>query len=136
MNIKRKLILPRDRHFFLFGPRQTGKSTLIKSIFDSPDCLYYDLLRSELNRKFLANPEIFRAEVKAAVESKNITHVIIDEVQKIPALLDEVHSLITSGFKCSFVLSGSSSRKLKRVHANMLAGRGGLSVYTRSIFSN
>ncbi len=126
MYFKRTVKLPKDKHFFLFGPRQTGKSTLLKKEFLSGDTLYYDLLKSEVYRKLAANPEIFRYEVLAHLKTKKPSHIIIDEVQKVPRLLDEVHCLIESephATGCSFILSGSSSRKLKRFNANMLGGR-------------
>lgn len=123
MFIPRLLNIPQNKNLFLFGPRQTGKSTLLNTIFLPEKTLYYNLLHSETYRRMAANPETLRAEVQAALSLKKISHVIIDEVQKIPQLLDEVHSLIESDISCSFILSGSSSRKLKRVHANMLGGR-------------
>ena len=123
MYIERTIQLPKNKNFFLFGPRQTGKSTLLKTEFPLGKTLYYDLLKSEIYRKLLARPEIFRNEVTAALKTKDLSHIIIDEVQKIPQLLDEVHALVESGVSCSFILSGSSSRKLKRYQANMLAGR-------------
>jgi len=123
MYIERTIKLPKNNNFFLFGPRQTGKSTLLKNQFPSQESLYYDLLKTEVYRKLLARPEIFRNEVHAALKSKQPLHIIIDEVQKIPQLLDEVHFLIESGVPGYFILSGSSSRKLKRYQANMLAGR-------------
>lgn len=121
--IPRFIQLPQKQNFFLFGPRQSGKSTLIKKTFSQKSCIYYDLLHSETYRRFLANPELLRREIRTAVSSKKISHVIVDEVQKIPQLLDEIHSLIESKEPLNFVLSGSSSRKLKRHKANMLAGR-------------
>jgi len=123
MFIERTINLPKNRHFFLFGPRQTGKSTLLKREFAPGQTLYYDLLKSDVYRQLLSRPETFRNEVMAAIKSKSISHIIIDEVQKIPQLLDEVHFLVESGVSCFFILSGSSSRKLKRCQANMLAGR-------------
>ncbi len=123
MYINRTINLPKNKNFFLFGPRQTGKSTLLKKEFTAPGTIYYDLLKTEVHRKLLARPEIFRNEVTAALNSKQPIHIIIDEVQKIPQLLDEVHFLIESGAPCLFIISGSSSRKLKRCQANMLAGR-------------
>ncbi len=123
MFIERTIKLPRNKNFFLFGPRQTGKSTLLKTGFPVEKTLYYDLLKSDVYRKLLARPEIFRNEVTAALKAKDLSYIIIDEVQKIPQLLDEVHFLVESGVSCSFILSGSSSRKLKRYQANMLAGR-------------
>lgn len=121
--IKRIINLPQNKNFFLFGPRQTGKSTLLKKEFDLENTLYYDLLRSEVYRKLLSRPEIFRNEVLAALKTTKPSYVIIDEAQKVPQLLDEVHALVESNVPCSFILSGSSSRKLKRYKANMLAGR-------------
>ncbi|MGE5342424.1 MAG: ATP-binding protein [Candidatus Omnitrophota bacterium] len=124
MYIERTIKLPKNKSFFLFGPRQTGKSTLLKKQFSSQDTLYYDLLKTEIYRKLLARPEIFRNEVQAAINSNNQPlYIIIDEVQRIPELLNEVQYLIESCAPCVFILSGSSSRKLKRCHANMLAGR-------------
>ncbi|MCU0288563.1 MAG: AAA family ATPase [Acidobacteria bacterium] len=123
MYIERTIQLPGNKNFFLFGPRQTGKSTLLKHKFSQEDTIYYDLLKSEVYRKLLARPEIFRNEVLAASKSKQPLHIIVDEVQKIPQLLDEVHFLVESEIPCYFILSGSSSRKLKRYQANMLAGR-------------
>jgi len=122
-HVERMITLPGNKNFFLFGPRQTGKSYLLKRAFNQEEHLYYDLLKADLYRELLARPERFREEVIAALKSKKITHVIVDEVQKIPQLLDEIHSLVESQLDCSFILSGSSSRKLKRNHANMLAGR-------------
>ncbi len=123
MFIDRTIKLPKNKNFFLFGPRQTGKSTLLKNQFVSNNTLYYDLLKTDVYRNLLARPEVFRNEVTAALNSKELSHVIIDEVQKVPSLLDEIHSLVESDARCFFILSGSSSRKLKRSQANMLAGR-------------
>lgn len=123
MYIERTIKLPINKNFFLFGPRQTGKSTLLKKKFISEATLYYDLLKTDVYRKLLARPEVFRNEVIAALKSKRPSFIIVDEVQKIPQLLDEVHYLVESDVPCSFILSGSSSRKLKRSKANMLGGR-------------
>ena len=123
MFIDRTIKLPKNKNFFLFGPRQTRKSTLLKKEFIPDNTLYYDLLKTDVYRNLLARPETFRNEVTAALNSKKLSHVIIDEVQKVPSLLDEIHFLVESDSRCSFILSGSSSRKLKRSQANMLAGR-------------
>ncbi|MEW5691774.1 MAG: AAA family ATPase [Candidatus Hydrogenedentota bacterium] len=123
MLIKRQVQLPKNKNFFLFGPRQTGKSTLLKHTFSNKRPLYYDILKSEIFRKLAANPEVLRSEIQAVMLTKKITHVIIDEVQKIPGIMDELQSLIDSKIPCNFIISGSSPRKLKRAHANMLAGR-------------
>jgi uncharacterized protein len=123
MFIKRYLQLPKSKSFFLLGPRQTGKSTIIAASFSKEKHLIYDLLHGETYRKLRVNPELLREEVEAAQRIQGITHVVIDEVQRVPALLDEVHSILESPKPCYFVLSGSSARKLKRSHANMLGGR-------------
>jgi uncharacterized protein len=119
--VERILGLPKNHSLFLFGPRQTGKSTLLRSAFGSKKTLYLDLLQSSEYLRLSANPALFREEVMAL--SPQITHVIIDEVQRIPQLLDDVHSILESTRPRIFVLSGSSARKLKRSHANLLAGR-------------
>jgi predicted AAA+ superfamily ATPase len=121
--VNRQIILPQNRNLFLFGPRQTGKSTLIKSSFFGERCLYIDLLNSDDFLRFSSKPRLFREEVITAHAQRGITHVVIDEVQKVPELLDEIHSLIESDIPCFYIMSGSSARKLKRVHANMLGGR-------------
>lgn len=120
--IKRKIKIPKNKSFFLFGPRQTGKSTLIKQSF-TKKIKYYDLLKSDIYRYFKTNPEYLRNEILYELKHNNIQYIIIDEIQKIPQLLDEIHYLIENKIKCNFILSGSSSRKLKREKSNMLAGR-------------
>ena len=102
---------------FLWGPRQTGKSTLLKQLF--PDAPYYDLLKSDVYAQYKLRPSQLREECMMLDEGST---VIIDEVQKIPSLLDEVHWLITNR-GINFILCGSSARKLKRSGANLLGGR-------------
>lgn len=102
---------------FLFGPRQTGKSTLLKTRY--PNSPFFNFLSSDLFLKYSKRPSIFREEV-LAIKDKSVP-IIIDEVQKIPAILDEVHQLIEEGYL--FILTGSSARKLKRGGANLLGGR-------------
>lgn len=105
------------KSLFLFGPRQTGKSYWLRKQF--PNALMYNLLRSDLFAKISKEPHILREELLALSEKPL---VIIDEIQRIPKLLNEVHLLIEEhDFK--FILTGSSSRKLKRGGANLLAGR-------------
>lgn len=106
-----------DRSFFLFGPRGVGKSTLLKSRLKQ--ALYLDLLKSSLYVKLSANPSELEA-MTAHLETGQ--WVVIDEIQKIPALLDEVHRLMEEK-KVNFALCGSSARKLKRVGTNLLGGR-------------
>ncbi len=103
---------------FLWGPRQTGKSTLLKTLF--PNSPYYDLLLAGEFQRLSRNPSLLREEL-LTMKLKN-KPVIIDEVQKIPTLLDEIQWLIVNK-KISFILCGSSARKLKRSGANLLGGR-------------
>jgi predicted AAA+ superfamily ATPase len=102
---------------FLWGARQTGKSTLLETLF--PNVRRYDLLKSEEFERLFRNPELLREELKDA-DPHHL--VIIDEIQKIPRLLDEVHWLM-SNQNIRFVLCGSSARKLIRCGANLLGGR-------------
>jgi uncharacterized protein len=106
--------------FFLFGPRGTGKSTLLKKRFKEKECLWIDLLDSTVEEQFHRNPSDLYAIVKALPQETK--YVVIDEVQKNPKLLDEVHRLI-EGTEKKFILTGSSARKLKHGEANLLAGR-------------
>ncbi len=106
----------KTKSFFLVGPRQTGKSTLLRTLF--PKATYFDLLESDTFRQLNAFPEMLREMV---LPKQNL--VIIDEIQKIPALLDEVQRLIDRNRDLRFALTGSSARKLKRGHSNLLGGR-------------
>lgn len=111
----------KNNSFFIFGPRQTGKSTLLHLLFPEETTYFYDLLKSEEYLRLLSNPSLFREEVRS--RPQHITHIVVDEVQKIPILLSEIHLLMESPNPPYFVLSGSSARKLKRTHADLLAGR-------------
>ena len=112
--------LPSGQSAFLWGPRKTGKSTLLRQQF--PRSARFDLLDTRLLLEFTRAPWTFAERVRALDASTRAHPIIIDEVQKVPALLDEVHRLIESeGFR--FVLCGSSARKLKRGRANLLGGR-------------
>lgn len=102
---------------FLFGARQTGKTTLLLQLF--PNCVFYDLLETDTYERLRRNPSLLRQELMSA-NSGDI--VIIDEIQFIPELLNEVHWLITRK-NIHFILSGSSARKLKRKGVNTLGGR-------------
>ena len=117
---KRNLPLPEpgEETFFLWGPRQAGKTTLLKQRY--PDARWLDLLKADELRRYGANPERLREEIAAA--SKPPRQVVIDEVQKIPALLDEVHWLMENR-GVQFALCGSSARKVRRGAANLLGGR-------------
>ncbi len=121
MYISRFLNLTKEsetRSLFLLGPRQTGKTTLLKEKFrDSP---FYNLLHGDVFLRLSQNPSRLREELAAYPEIKG--PVIIDEIQKLPSLLDEVHELIESR-KLTFVMSGSSAAKLRRGGVNLLGGR-------------
>jgi predicted AAA+ superfamily ATPase len=110
--------LSKSHSFFLFGPRGSGKSTLIQNRFSLGSSIYIDLLKAENENRYRKNPDLLLNDVKA---HKN-KWIIIDEVQKIPKLLDLVHVAIEE-YKSKFILTGSSARKLKRGGANLLAGR-------------
>jgi len=108
---------PNTESCFLWGPRQTGKSTLLKQSF--PESLYFDLLLSEEFQRLRNNPGRLREEILA---SSSVGPVIIDEVQLIPELLNEVQWLMVNR-GTRFILCGSSARKLRRSGANLLGGR-------------
>lgn len=110
-----------NRSYFLFGPRQTGKSTYVIGQLALQD-LYITLLPQRVYLSYLRDPNQFRQEVLAHHKQHNIFTCVVDEIQKIPALLDEVHDLIET-YGIRFILTGSSARKLKRGAANLLAGR-------------
>lgn len=107
---------PNDKSFFLFGPRGTGKTTWVKSSF--PKAIYLDLLEASLFNDLLAGPQ----RLENFIPKDFTDWIIIDEVQRIPELLNEAHRLIE---KCryKFILTGSSARKLRRGGYNLLAGR-------------
>lgn len=114
----RRLRLP-DRSFFLFGPRGTGKTTWLRHLL--PDALWFDLLRTQVFLDLSQRPETFRQQVEALPRGR---WVVVDDVQRVPALLHEVHALISEhGRRYRFALSGSSARKLKRLDVDLLAGR-------------
>lgn len=117
----RHLVLPEagTESFFLWGPRQVGKSTLLRQTYRN--ARWIDLLKSEDFRRYLAHPEFLREEIEATATHLN-QQIVIDEIQKVPALLDEVHWLIENR-ALHFTLCGSSARKVKRGAANLLGGR-------------
>ena len=109
------------KSLFLFGPRQTGKSTLLRKRY--PDAYYVDLLQAAVFRRYKTNIASFQEELDYAIINDLKKIIIIDEIQKIPELLDQVHSQIELNKKLRFILTGSSTRKLKRSGVNMLGGR-------------
>lgn len=116
------LNLPQGQSAFLWGARKTGKTTFLHHRF--PDVLFIDFLQSEVFAKYSLNPHYLRLEILAMPdEQKNNLVIVIDEVQKVPQILNEIHWLIENVRGISFVLCGSSSRKLKSSGANLLGGR-------------
>ncbi len=113
-----RLFTPPKQSFFLFGPRGTGKSTWLRQ--NMPDAVWIDLLEADEFRSYSARPERLK-ELALANSEKKI--VVIDEIQKVPDLLSVVHSLIEKKLGLRFILTGSSSRKLKKTGADLLAGR-------------
>lgn len=104
--------------FFLLGPRGTGKSTTIKDLY--PGAIYVDLLMPDVYRSYVSRPERLR-EVVHANPGKNV--IVLDEIQKVPDLLDVVHGLMEEKRGRQFILTGSSARKLKKTGVDLLAGR-------------
>ena len=117
----RKLPLPApgEDTFFLWGPRQTGKSTLLKERY--PQARWLDLLKADEFRRYSDNPELLRQEIILDGPPPG-NQIVIDEVQKVPALLDEAHWLIENR-GVQFALCGSSARKVRHGAANLLGGR-------------
>lgn len=111
---------------FLLGPRGTGKTALLQEVIEGyrPNVVV-DLLKGSLYQRYLASPGLFGEEVEAQIRSSPRTLLVaVDEIQRVPALLDEVHRLIESyKGRVVFLLTGSSARKLRRSGANLLAGR-------------
>jgi predicted AAA+ superfamily ATPase len=112
--------LPEKQSIFFWGARQTGKSSYLRKMFK--DSIYYDLLDSGELSRFMRSPHLLRQEILASSKEKLKHPVIIDEVQKVPELLNEVHWLIENS-AAKFILCGSSARKLKTRSTNLLGGR-------------
>lgn len=115
-----QLGIEKGQSLFLWGARKTGKSTFLKSTFT--DSVYIDLLKTDLFLRYSKEPFLLREVVLALPKSQLKLPIIIDEVQKVPALLDEVHWLIENT-EAAFILCGSSSRRLKQEGSNLLGGR-------------
>ena len=117
----RSVRLPPPGHqtFFLWGPRQTGKSTLLRAAY--PDAIWIDLLKADEFRRHVQRPEVLRERL-TAIAGIEALQVVIDEIQKVPTLLDEVHWLIENR-GIHFALCGSSARKVRHGAANLLGGR-------------
>ncbi len=118
MELQRRFLEPPRQSFFLFGPRGTGKTTWLRQAF--PDALVIDLLQPDVARELLARPERLRDIVRGAPDRPT---VVLDEVQRVPEVLNVVHALLESRDRRRFVLTGSSARKLRRGGFDLLAGR-------------
>ncbi len=119
MFIERIFQPPKNESYFLFGPRGTGKTTWLKNTY-LQETLWIDLLNASEERRFAARPELLKEQLDI---NENKKWVIIDEIQKVPKLLDIVHLLIEEKKERQFVLTGSSARKLRRGGVNLLGGR-------------
>ncbi|MEA1933955.1 MAG: AAA family ATPase [Thermodesulfobacteriota bacterium] len=111
-----KIPVNNNKSFFLFGPRGTGKTTWIKSVFS--EAVYFDLLKFDLYNDLLARPGRLENLIPQGFQN----WIILDEIQRIPELLNEVHRLIET-FHYKFILTGSSARTLRKKGVNLLAGR-------------
>jgi predicted AAA+ superfamily ATPase len=114
------LSVPKGNSAFLWGPRKIGKSSYLNDRF--PNSVKYDFLKTDLVLEFSKKPSLLREQILAMDEATLWLSIILDEVQKVPQILDEVHWLIENK-GLSFILCGSSARKLKRGKANLLGGR-------------
>jgi predicted AAA+ superfamily ATPase len=106
---------------FLFGARQTGKSSYLRETF--PEAEYVDLLLNENFSLYTKNPENFRKKIELILKNSPQKLIIVDEIQRIPQLLNEIHSLVENYAEARFILTGSSAVKLKKSGVNLLAGR-------------
>lgn len=122
MKFKRSLImaLPPGQSAFLWGARQTGKSTFLRENY--ADSYFINLLDTSLLLTYTKQPHLFRKHIEALPEDQKRLPIVVDEIQKIPLLLNEVHLLIESE-NIGFILCGSSARKLKQAGVNLLGGR-------------
>ncbi len=118
MEVRSRFFSPPEKHFFLFGPRGTGKTTWLRKLF--PNALWLDLLDPEVYRNYSARLERLQDLLYGNPQK---TNVVIDEIQKVPDLLGLIHKLIEEKRGQRFIMTGSSARKLKRAGVDLLAGR-------------
>lgn len=123
MTIKRylQLNLPEGQSAFLWGARKTGKSTFLKQQY--PNSLYINFLDSETLHKYTQKPYLLRETIECYSQEQLKNPIIIDEVQKVPQILNDVHFLIENKKPTSFILCGSSARQMRRQGVNLLGGR-------------
>lgn len=122
-----ELGLPKGKTLFLWGARKSGKTTYLKQKY--PNNLKIDLLKNDVFMHYLKRPESLREEILALKDPSQFP-IIIDEIQKVPALLDEIHWLIECEQDFSFILCGSSLRRLKHEGSNLLGGRAWRQIFT------
>jgi predicted AAA+ superfamily ATPase len=115
-----RINLPARQSAFLWGPRKTGKSTYLRDLFRRGP--YFDFLKTDLVFEFIKRPSLLREQLLAKDKRLLEYPIILDEVQKVPQVLDEVHWLIENK-DLRFILCGSSARKFKKGKANLLGGR-------------
>lgn len=109
---------------FILGPRQTGKTTLVNTSLAGLNYLKIDLLQHADYMRYAQNLDLFRSEVEFGITNSKFNIVFVDEIQKLPILLDEIHALLEKyPGRLRFILTGSSARKLRRAGVNLLAGR-------------
>lgn len=118
----RNNIIKHNMSFMLLGPRQTGKSTLIRSLLPDKSWVV-DLLKTDEFLKYSQNPSQLRLDVEFQITKNNAIVIFIDEIQRLPELLNEIQGLMSLHSQIRFIVTGSSARKLKRGHSNLLAGR-------------
>jgi len=118
MNILARHLYPPKQSFFLFGPRGTGKSLWVQRRFKN--ALFLDFLSPETFRSYSAYPERLRGVIAA---NPGKTDIVLDEIQKVPQVLSVIHSLIEERKDLRFIMTGSSSRKIKKTGADLLGGR-------------
>ena len=129
MQVKRLLNIPKSKSFFVFGARGTGKSSFLRDHLDGTKTKFFDLLLPSVEERFFRDPESLLAELRILAD--HIDTIVLDEIQKVPKLLDVVHyQLELPSNRFRFALTGSSGRKLRRGSANLLAGR----AFVREIF--
>ena len=116
-NIKRLIKIDTGYSSFLWGARRTGKSHWIRHNLRPEDIIFIDLLQTDIFAEYASKPSLIRERF---LNTKKM--IVIDEIQKVPALLDEIHWMMENK-QIKFLLTGSSARKLRRSHANLLAGR-------------
>lgn len=119
IDVRRSVALPQHNSFFLFGARGTGKTTLLRNTPFLQSALWIDLLDTDTEDRYALRPGLLEEQVAALPDG---SWVVIDEVQKTPKLLDHVHRILAAR-DVRFALTGSSSRKIKRGSADLLAGR-------------